>query len=87
VVIRWKGEITEGETSATFKAMVLELLRDNAAVLVDLSDVTVLDRVGLGAMVSLYPSARSFHSSIRFENLNVAVSEPQSRLKVLKLAS
>ena len=83
-----KGEIIAGETSSLFRSAVVELLHQHPNVRVDLSGVHCMDRSGLETLVSLYSSARTSRSRVKFVNLMVAVSDShQRRSHLQKLAS
>ena len=67
--VRCTGRITSA-TSATLQTAVRSRIPQTRRIVLDLTDVTYLDSSGLGALVSLYVSARRQECELRLINLN-----------------
>jgi anti-sigma B factor antagonist len=69
ILVRCIGRITS-TTSATLQATVRAVIPETNRVVLDLTDVSYLDSSGLGALVSLYVSAKRQHCELKLINLN-----------------
>lgn len=67
-----KGRLTH-EVSDKFKADVKELFSTVCPLILDLGAVTQMDSSGLGAIVSLWVSAKSAHCQLQFYSLSTPV--------------
>jgi anti-sigma B factor antagonist len=67
-VIRCTGRITS-TTSGTLQAAVRSHIAEGKRIAVDLSDVNYMDSSGLGALVSVYVSAKRQHCQLRLINV------------------
>lgn len=72
--VRCTGRIVAG-TTAFLKNAVKPLLAPNHTVVLDLTDVDYMDSAGLGAIVSLYVTAKGSKSHLRLINLNRRLRE------------
>jgi anti-sigma B factor antagonist len=68
-LVRCVGRITSS-TSATLQSAVRPLIPQSRRLVLDLTDVTYLDSSGLGALVSIYVSARRQECELKLINLN-----------------
>ncbi len=78
-----KGRLTN-EVSDKFKAQVKELLPAGKPVILDLSAVSQMDSSGLGALVSLWVSAKSAHCQLQLYNLRTQVKRLLGTTHVLE---
>jgi anti-sigma B factor antagonist len=78
------GRIVLGEESATLRQRVRELLAESPNVVLNLAQVTYVDSTGVGALISLYTSARNAYGSIKLANLTTRVRD---LLQITKLAT
>lgn len=83
ILVRCTGRITSS-TSGALQATVRSLLPETNRVVLDLTDVSYLDSSGLGALVSLYVSAKRQHCELRLINLNQRLKQ---LFRLTKLAS
>jgi anti-anti-sigma factor len=82
-VLLCKGRLTN-EASEKFKAQVKELLSAGKPLILDLSAVNQMDSSGLGAIVSLWVSAKSAHCPLQFYNLSAPVKRLLGTTHVLE---
>jgi anti-anti-sigma factor len=75
IVLHCDGEISAGETSQAFRSGVVDLLPRHHKIMVDLSGIHRLDRSGLEVLVSLYSSARTAGTRLKFVNLTAPLSD------------
>jgi anti-sigma B factor antagonist len=73
-VIFCRGRITSNTVSSLQNA-VRGLLPATKSIAIDLTDVTFMDSMGLGAIVGLYISAKRSGSRLRTVNLNARLKE------------
>lgn len=78
------GRIVLGDESAALRQHVKELLAESPTVVLNLAQVTYVDSSGVGALISLYTSARNAHGSIKLANLTTRVRD---LLQITKLAT
>jgi anti-anti-sigma factor len=84
IVAYLSGAILFREESACLRMFVKDLLSRSRHIVLDLGEVTHIDSGGLGTLVSLFISARSFGGSIKLANLG---SHPIEVLYITKLAT
>jgi anti-sigma B factor antagonist len=72
VVVRCHGMLTAGEDDVLY-SKVRQLLPDSKRIVLDLTDLTRMDSMGLGTLVRLYVSARSAGCSLELMNLGKQV--------------
>ncbi|MGB8581672.1 MAG: STAS domain-containing protein [Candidatus Sulfotelmatobacter sp.] len=82
-VIRCAGRITS-TTSGTLQAAVRGHIADGKRIALDLTDVNYMDSSGLGALVSIYVSAKRQHCQLRLVNVGPRL---QQLFRLTKLAS
>ena len=73
-VVRCVGHLTF-DVSANFKADIKALIPPGKRLVLDLTDLAYLDSAGLGAIVSIYVSARKAGCEMQLINLNKRVKE------------
>ena len=73
-IIHCSGRITS-TTIATLQSAVRALLPATHAVAIDLTDVTFMDSMGLGALVGLYVSCKKAGTRLRVINLNQRIKD------------
>jgi steroid delta-isomerase-like uncharacterized protein len=84
IVAYLSGAILFREESAGLRMFVKDLLSRSRHIVLDLGKVTHIDSGGLGTLVSLFISARSFGGKIKLANLG---SHPVEVLYITKLAT
>ena len=67
-VVRCSGRLVSGVQDVLY-SRVKELIPDSKRIVLDLTDLTRLDSMGLGALVRLYVSARSSGCTLELTNL------------------
>lgn len=82
-LIRCTGRITS-TSSGSLQTTVRGLIPEAKRVVLDLTDVNYMDSSGLGALVSVYLSAKRQHCELRLINLNQRLKE---LFRITKLAS
>jgi anti-sigma B factor antagonist len=83
IIVRCTGKITSS-TSALLQTTVRSLIPETKRVVLDLTDVSYMDSSGLGAIVSVYLSAKRQHCGLKLINLNRRLQE---LFRITKLAS
>jgi anti-sigma B factor antagonist len=73
-IVRCTGKITT-HTTESLRAKVKPLFAPGKTVVLDLTNVSYMDSSGLGAIVSLYVSAKSAKSQFKLINLNQRLKE------------
>jgi anti-sigma B factor antagonist len=73
-LVRCTGRITSA-TSATLQTTVRALIPGTQCIVLDLTDVSYLDSSGLGALVSIYLSAKRQQCRVKLVNLNQRLKE------------
>jgi anti-sigma B factor antagonist len=68
VVVRCHGRLTAGVTDI-LHSQVHPLIAESKRVILDLTDLAIMDSMGLGAIIRLYVSAKS--SGCSFEMINI----------------
>jgi|ERR1700728_1792026 anti-sigma B factor antagonist len=82
-VLVLSGRIVLGEETSELREKVKQLLGEGKKnIVMNLSDVTVIDSSGLGALVAAYASAKSAGAALRLSNLGARSNE---LLQVTKL--
>jgi anti-sigma B factor antagonist len=74
VMVRCKGRLQAGVSDA-FYAKVSKLIPGNKRIVLDLTDLTRMDSMGIGALVRLYVSAKSAGCKLELVNLGKRVRE------------
>ena len=82
VVLICEGRLT-AEVSSEFKVKVKPLLESGGRVILDLGSVTHVDSSGLGAVVSVYTTARSAGCQFQISNLTEPVKNIFGLTRVL----
>ena len=72
VVVRCHGRLVAGEDDVLY-SKVKQLLPDSKRIVLDLTDLTRMDSLGLGTLVRLYVSARTAGCSLELMNLGKQV--------------
>ena len=83
ILVRCNGKITS-TSSSMLRTEVRGLIPGAKRIVLDLTDVTYLDSSGLGALVSLYVSARGQNCELKLIHLNQRL---QQLFRLTKLAS
>jgi anti-anti-sigma factor len=73
-VVRCRGKLLAGFTDLLY-VPVSQLLPTHQRLILDLSDLTHMDSMGLGALVRIYVSARAKGCSLELRNLGKKVRE------------
>jgi anti-anti-sigma factor len=73
-VVRCRGKLMAGFTDLLY-VQVSQLLPTHTRLILDLSDLTHMDSMGLGALVRIYVSARTKGCSLELRNLGKKVRE------------
>ncbi len=73
-VVRCRGRLVSGSHDA-FYAEVRQLMPANKRIVLDLTDLTQMDSMGLGALVRLYVSAKSAGCDLQLINLGKRIRE------------
>jgi anti-sigma B factor antagonist len=73
-VVNCKGHLTF-DVSAMFKDELKKLIPDTRCIVLDLTELEYLDSSGLGAIVSVYVSAKRAGCELRLINFNKRVRE------------
>jgi len=71
-VVRCRGKLVAGETGILYDE-VHPLLAGTKRIVLDLTDLTHMDSMGLGVLVRLYVSARSASCDLRLINLGARI--------------
>jgi anti-sigma B factor antagonist len=82
-IVRCTGKITSS-TSTLLQTTVRSLIPETNCVVLDLTNVSYLDSSGLGAIVSVYLSAKRQHCGLKLINLNQRLQE---LFRITKLVS
>ena len=82
-LVRCIGRITS-TSSDTLQTTIRALIPEAKPVVLDLTDVNYMDSSGLGALVSVYLSAKRQHCELRLINLNQRLKE---LFRITKLAA
>jgi anti-sigma B factor antagonist len=77
------GRLTS-ETSESFKTQVKSLIPRGRRIVLDLTNLSYMDSSGLGALVSVYASAKHGDVELKLINLSARI---QQLLRLTKLAS
>jgi anti-sigma B factor antagonist len=72
VIVRCQGKLVSGVDDILYNK-VKQLLPDSKRIVLDLTDLTRMDSMGLGTLVRLYVSARSAGCSLELMNLGKQV--------------
>ncbi len=82
--VRWSGKLVAGATDK-FYAEVSSLIPTNKQIVIDLSDVTYMDSMGLGTIIRLYVSAKAAGCDLQLINLGKRVRELMGMTNVLQI--
>ena len=82
ILLRCSGRITSS-TSDTLRVKLRSLIPETKCVVLDLTDVSYVDSSGLGALVSVYVSAKRRHCQLKLINLTQRLKE---LLRITRLA-
>lgn len=74
VVVWCAGKIVI-ETWARLSTTLRKLIRERKTIRVDMANVTFVDSVGIGAMVSVWASAKKAGCDLKFRNPNKRVAD------------
>ena len=70
-VVDFSGQITLGESSATLRRMIREIVEmGHRKIILNLSDVDYIDSAGIGELVSACTSLRNLHGELKLLNLS-----------------
>jgi anti-anti-sigma factor len=83
-VVRLSGNLTRDD-AATFKERVKSLIPQAPRLILDLSDVAYMDSSGLGAVVSVYVTAKKAGCQLQLINLTKRVRELLGLTNVLSV--
>jgi anti-sigma B factor antagonist len=84
IVVRCSGQLVAGLTG-TLTAEVKPLIPQTKRIILDLSDLTKMDSLGLGTIVSLYVSAKAAGCDLKLINLGKRIREIFSIANLLDL--
>jgi anti-sigma B factor antagonist len=74
MVVQCKGKLTAGSTAA-LSAEVRRLIPQTRRIVLDLTDLTQMDSMGLGTIVSSYVSAKSAGCDMKLINLRQRIRD------------
>jgi anti-sigma B factor antagonist len=74
VLVRCKGKLQAGVSDA-FYAKISKLIPDNKRIVLDLTGLTRMDSMGLGALVRLYVSAKGAGCSLELIHIGKRIRE------------
>ena len=83
VVVDCSGKVVIGPESTSLRILVKELLNESRQIVLDLGGVTYIDSTGLGALVSLYASARNAGAEIKLAKLSPRLKDLLQITKLL----
>jgi anti-anti-sigma regulatory factor len=90
-VVQFEGEIISGEARSTFQSAVEEATSDSEVIIIDLSEVPVIDGETLAAFDQLQQWAYDKHVELKFFNprhlvqLTMSESEPPRHFNIIAL--
>ena len=84
LVLDCKGRIVVGEEATLLDQQVRELVKQNPAVVLNLSEVNYIDSTGLGTLVGLYGAARNAGHQIKLAGLTDRIKD---LLQITKLVT
>lgn len=73
-IVRCQGRLVMGENDQ-LQSRIRELIPDNKRIVLDLTELTMMDSNGLGTLVRLYVTARSAGCNLELINLGPHVRE------------
>ncbi len=73
-IVRCQGRLVIGENDQ-LQSRIRELIPDNKRIVLDLTELTMMDSIGLGTLVRLYVTARSAGCNLELINLGSHVRE------------
>ena len=74
VVVRCKGRLVAGVTDRFYRE-IGELIPGNKRIVLEMSELTHMDSMGIGALVRLYVSAKSAGCALQLKNIGVSVRQ------------
>jgi anti-sigma B factor antagonist len=74
VVVRCSGKLVSGVNDFLYREVKL-LIPDNKRIVLDLTNLSLVDSMGIGTLVRLYVSARSAGCSMELINLGVRIRQ------------
>ena len=83
-LVRCRGRSTY-DAAARFKNQVRPLIAETPKLVIDLSDIAYMDSSGLGAVVSLYVSAKKAGCEFQLINFNARVRQLLGMTNVLSI--
>src|SRR5215469_239776 len=84
VVLDLNGRITLGETAASLRDTIRELLDSQQRnILLNLADVSYIDSSGLGQLVASYATVTSHGGQLKLLNLQKKLHEPMQVTKLI----
>jgi anti-sigma B factor antagonist len=84
ILVRLTGRITS-TSSPTLQTTIRGLIPGTNRIVLDLTDVSYLDSSGLGALVSVYLSAKRQNCELKLVNLNQRLKELFSLTRLFKI--
>jgi anti-anti-sigma factor len=85
-VVRCRGKLVAGVNEVLY-AKVSQLIPETRRIVLDLTDLTHMDSMGLGTVVRLYVSARSAGSNVELINLGKRIRQLLSVTNLLPVLS
>jgi anti-sigma B factor antagonist len=73
-IVKCHGQLTSGLTEILY-SKVRPMIPDTKRIVLDLSDLTFMDSMGLGTLVSLYTSARAAGCEMQLLNIGKRIRE------------
>lgn len=74
VVVRCRGKLVAGENDQ-LHSRIRQLIPQDKRIVLDLTELTMMDSTGLGTLVRLYVAARSAGCDLELINLNKRIRE------------
>jgi anti-sigma B factor antagonist len=84
ILVRCTGRITSA-SSPTLQTTIRGLIPGTNRIVLDLTDVSYMDSSGLGALVSVYLSAKRQNCELKLVNLNQRLKELLSLTRLAKI--
>ena len=84
ILVRCRGKLTSGLTYL-LSDEVRPLIQETGRLVLDLTDLTQMDSMGLGSLVSLYVSARTAGCKLELINLSARIKQLFSMTNLLSM--
>jgi anti-sigma B factor antagonist len=84
LIVDCKGRIIVGDEATFLNHQVRDLVKENPAVVLNLSEVTYIDSTGLGTLVGLYGAAHNAGHQIKLAGLTERIKD---LLQITKLVT